>query len=78
MNSKIDLIKSFIQLESGIDLNHTTFNYDKNGGIEFSGYDDNGLVKFTLDKYQIETFNECQTIEEALEFYRDLEYFQTT
>ena len=74
---KIDLIKAFIQVEGEIKLNSTCYNYDSNDGIQFSGYKNDRLVNYTMDKTQIETLKDDEDIINIYESYKIMEYFNT-
>lgn len=79
---KIDLVKSFMQFEGNLEIKGTCYNYDKKGGLCFSGISktkkDEGIirpVKITMDKYQIEEINDCTTVEEVYGCYKKMGYF---
>lgn len=84
--SKIDLVRAFMQVEGKSKLNCTTCK--KDGGIEFTGskiiYDhvnpyfrEYKSVKIVMDKNQVEAINECQTVTEIYECYKEMEYFNS-
>ncbi|MED4083906.1 hypothetical protein P4637_03390 [Halalkalibacterium halodurans] len=75
LHTKIDLVKAFIQFEGNISINGTCYNFDKNGGIEFSGYTGSHTRKITMDKYQVEALDNCKTIKEIYECYKEMSYF---
>lgn len=75
---KIDLVRAIMQLEGNVKIVGTCFNYDKNGGVEFSGYSklpDSKPLKITMDKHQVEAINQCSSVMEIYECYKEMEYF---
>jgi hypothetical protein len=76
--AKIDFIKALMQFNGNICITHTTHNYDRNRGIEFSGYSmdgSNSPIRVTMDKNQVEAVMDCETIGELHECYIEMEYF---
>lgn len=71
-DNKIDLIRAFMQVDGQINLNGTCFNYDSQGGVEFTG---SGL-KIVMDKNQVELIKECNTVIEIYECYKEMGYFK--
>jgi len=72
---KVDLIRTFMQVEGEIKLNGTTYN--KDGSVEFTGYENNKVVKFAMDKSQVEILKNENDIIGIYEFYKEQEYFNT-
>lgn len=74
--AKIDVIKSFMQFYGGFKINLTTYNYNDDGGIRFTGTKENGdSIYVVMDKYQVEAIQECETIEELHDVYIEMEFF---
>jgi len=53
MSFNIDLVRTFLQIDGQIKLDGTCFNYDKNGGVEFTGYKDGRHTRIVMDKNQL-------------------------
>lgn len=78
-DAKIDLVKAFMQLEGNINIGSTCYNYDRNGGIEFAGYikieGEAKSRKIVMDKQQVEEINNCNTVMEIYNCYKEMGYF---
>ncbi len=77
IDKKIDLISAFIQFEGDISISSICINYDLKGGVEFTGYrsKDDKQIKITMDKSQVEAIEQCNTIKEIYDSYKEMEYF---
>lgn len=78
--AKIDLVRSIMQVEGDVHLIGTCYNYNRDGGIEFTGYknvcdDNNKSISIVMDKYQVMAINDCNTVMEIYECYKEMEYF---
>lgn len=76
--ARIDLIKAFIQFNGNVRLTHTTYNYDGEGGVKFSGCYMDGSTKpihIVMDKYQVGAVMDCETITELHNCYDEMGYF---
>lgn len=73
LERKIDLVKAFMQVEGGLYINGTCYNYDRDGGVEFSTSNLN--YKIVMDKQQVDLINNCKTVQEIYGSYKEMEYF---
>lgn len=75
----IDLLSSFIEVEGQVKINGVCFNYDSEGGVQFSGYRKVGRdyerAEIAMNKLQVEAINECIGIREIYECYKDIKPF---
>lgn len=75
----IELVKAFMQVEGEIKINAITTNYNLKGGVNFTGYKEvNGEskpIEIVMDKNQTELVNECKTVMEVYECYKEMGYF---
>ncbi|SYX84635.1 hypothetical protein [Paenibacillus alvei] len=73
----IDLIKSLIQFEGNYTFSMITRNYDRLGGVCFSGNHNvtKNSVNFVLDKEMVESLAAAKSIEEVIEIYREIGFF---
>jgi hypothetical protein len=76
-DSKIDLVKAFMQVEGEVVITSTCNNYDLNGGVLFTGNKEynNEQIKITMDKNRVEAINDCNTVLEIYKCYKEMEYF---
>lgn len=76
---KIDLVRTFMQFEGNITLNDVCYNYDRNGGVQFHGHSEDGdktkSEYIAMDKNQVEAINDCNSINEIYNCYKEMEYF---
>ena len=79
IDKKLELIRSIMQFEGDMTLQGTTYNCNKQGDVQFSGYKDiNGELQpiyIALNKYQVEELNNCNTVLEIYNCYKQMEYF---
>jgi len=78
-NRNINLVSGFMEVEGKLKIYGTCGNYDLNGGVEFDAHlDDAELydnMKIVLDKNQVELINECETVKEIYDCYKEMEFF---
>lgn len=82
-NENIDLASAFIQTDGNVKIKDICFNYDRDGGVRFSGYkkyeeDRCGIKKhidIVMGKHQVELINECVGVVETYECFKEMEYF---
>ena len=82
---KIDLIRTFLQVEGNMKIDLITHNYDYNDGILFTGHAEVNeafkkfdTVNIAISKHQIDALSDCNTIDEIYNCYKEMEYFKTT
>ncbi|WP_342505647.1 hypothetical protein [Sporosarcina sp. FSL K6-2383] len=75
---KIDLVRSFMQVEGNLKLDMTWM--EKDGSVKFTGSrnygpDDESRIRITMDKHQVEAIEECETVIGIYARYKDMGYF---
>ncbi|EJW14435.1 hypothetical protein M5X00_29895 [Paenibacillus alvei] len=77
VGDSIDLIRALIQFEGNYTFAMTTRNYDRLGGVCFSGNHNvtRNSVNFVLDKEMVESLKAAKSIEEVIEIYREIGFF---
>jgi len=79
-NANINLVNAFMQVEGNIEFFATCTNYERKGGVKFSGCritdGERKHIEVTMDKNQVELINECQTVLEIYKCYKEMEYFE--
>ena len=76
--AKIDLIKAFMQFNGNLRLDHTTYNYNGDGGVMFSGHhmdDSNRPISVVMDMHQLHAVMDCRSITELHDCYNEMGYF---
>lgn len=77
INAKLDLIRSFMQLEGNAKIISTCSNLD--GSVDFTGYQEvNGgtkCIKIVMGKDQKELINEFTSVIEIYNCYKEMGYF---
>lgn len=77
-NIKLDLVRSIMQLEGNCKLD-LTCHYKADSSVKFSGYQvvdgETKEIKIVMDKNQIEAINECESVSEIYECYKEMQYF---
>ena len=78
-NPKIELIKAIMQIEGNLTISSTGYNYDNKGGVLFRAYkkvDSNfENISIAMDKSQVEAVNDCNSVLEIYDCYKEMEYF---
>jgi len=78
MDRNIQLIKAIMQIEGEIYLNFTVYNYDGNGGVKFTGYNEYEDIEkcITMNKSKVELINKCHGVKEIYDCYKKMSYFK--
>jgi len=78
-NRNINLVKSFMEVEGRLTTLGTCGNYDLDGGIEFTAHLDASEefmnISIVLDKYQVELINDCKSVKEIYDCYKEMAFF---
>lgn len=79
IEKKVELIRAFMQIEGDLNITGTCFNYDRKGGVEFSGYIKVGgepyRITLIMGKRELELINDCNTVQEIYDCYKEMAYF---
>lgn len=75
---KINLVRSFMEVEGDLKLNMTWV--EKDGSVKFTGSRNYGpaeesRIGITMDKHQVDAIEECESVMEIYACYKDMEYF---
>ncbi len=78
MTKKVNLVRSFMEVEGNLKLDMTWM--EKDGSVKFTGrreYGENedSRIEIIMDKYQKEAVENCKNVMEVYECYEQMRYF---